>query len=206
MTPALLARRVQLATNAWLVTQSRTALPVQICNLTEIFSDIDLGKQWEAPFPTQYITTPAHVPSAYTVPGVAPTVTPATTVSAGGTASTTASTITFTSGAIAPTNSTTATVTSNPRENSIVRNLLYNEAVFGQYKAMNIKAKTLKDQLRARKVAYPLNARNSNMCLTYHVQGICNSGCRNAADHYAHSSAEDEIFRTWCATHYKLDA
>jgi hypothetical protein len=201
LVPALLARRVQLATNSWLNTQANVAMPVPHSNLLEIFLDIDFGKQWEAPFPAQYISNPGAGPVA--------------TVSLNGTASTAASTITFRSNAAStassvltgtPPSVTPTTLTSTPRDTSIVRNMLYNDTVFGIYKAMNIKAKTLKDQLRARNVTYPLNARNGNMCLTYHVQGICNSGCRNAADHYNHSAAEDETFRAWCAQHYKLDA
>ena len=60
MTPALLARRIQLATNSWLTTQARTALPCTFIGLTDIFLEIDLGKQWEPPFPSQYISNPAQ--------------------------------------------------------------------------------------------------------------------------------------------------
>jgi hypothetical protein len=200
MTPALLARRVQLATNAWLVTQARTAAAVPFTTLTEIFQDIDMGKQWEAPFPQQYVSNPVST----ALPAQA------TVISGGGSSVTSGSVMTANTAAstLTPNTAPPADTAAPPaaRETSIIRNLMYNEAVFAPYKAMNIKAKTLKEQLRTRRVAYPLNARNGNMCLTYHVQGVCNTNCRNSADHYAHSAEEDEIFRAWCALHYKLDA
>jgi hypothetical protein len=203
LVPALLGRRVQLATNAWLVAQAKVAMPVPHSDLSEIFLDIDLGKQWEAPFPAYYLTFPSALvpgPSATIRLGSSTSSTAASTLSAPSTITT--STGSF--GSSTPVTVSTPVATTVTRETSIVRNVLYNEAVFGPYKALNIKAKTLKDQLRTRNVTYPVNARNGNMCLTYHVQGICNSGCRNAADHYAHSAAEDETFRAWCALHYKL--
>jgi hypothetical protein len=209
MTPALLARRIQLATNSWLTTQARTALPCTFIGLTDIFLEMGLGKQWEPPFPSQYISNPAQAALSSFASPVTPSM-----VSTSGTAITTgaASTLTANSGVTGSTsvpNQTAAgtltsgtTTGSAPRDNTIVRNLLYNDTVFGQYKAMNIKAKTLKDQLRTRRVAYPTNSsRGGNMSLTHHVHGVCNSGCRNAADHYAHSAIEDETFRAWCAEH-----
>jgi len=199
LTPALLARRIQLATNAWLVTQARSPMPVPFAPLIDIFHDIDLGKQWEPPFPSQYINNSASN-NTVVAPSVAPHTPvvnngPASVVSLGGTASTTGSTLT--------TPSTTAPALP---PNAIVRNLMYNEDVFKKFKEMNIKAKTLKDQLRIRRTAYPVNSRNEKMCLTYHVQGICNSNCRNSGDHYAHSAEEDETFRAWCEINYHLDA
>jgi hypothetical protein len=200
LTPALLARRVQLATNAWLVGQARTAMPIPFTGLTDIFHDIDLGKQWEAPFPAQYIASPVPPSVAPTrnLAGPAPSV-----VSVGGSTGNTTAASTLTT----PTATTTpATAAPSATPNAIVRNMAYNAAVFEVYKAMNIKAKVLKEQLRTRGVAYPTNAHQNNMCLTYHVQGICNTNCRNASDHYAHTPAEDETFRSWCEQHYKLDA
>ena len=206
LAPALLARRVQLATNAWLVAQARSPMPMPFSPLTEIFSDIDLGKQWEAPFPAQYISAPATA-----APTFSRITNPSAVVSISGSSisgsSVAGSTLTANSAPPPASQGTTAgTEATTPPPNSLIRNLMYNDGVFGKFKAMNIKAKPLKDQLRTRRVTYPTNARGNPMCLTYQVHGICNSNCRNAADHYAHSAAEDETFRAWCELHYHLDA
>lgn len=100
--------------------------------------------------------------------------------------------------------STAPSGTSNIRS-EIVRNTNFNESAFAVYRAMNIKAKLLKDQLRSRNVALPNNARGEPMCLTYHVHAMCNARCRSIADHAAHTSTEDEALRSWCELHYHLD-
>ena len=199
MVPALLGRRVQLAVNTWLGNQSRSALPIQFPTLTDVLHDFHLGRRWEPTFPVGYLhsTSTGSLPAqAVSIAGTAPTIA-GSTVTSGGSSLTSASTIT---GPSAPTNSASAQPT-----NSLVRNLAFNEAAFGTYKAMNIKARTLKDQLRTRNVSCPNNGRGEPMCLTYHVHGMCNARCRFAADQIAHTPAEDETFSAWCAQHYCLD-
>ncbi len=193
LVPALLARVIQLDMNAWFLGQMRSTAPYPLSPLTEIFKDIDRERHWEPRFPAGYLTTPvAHT-----------TTLPSDVLSLGAkTAPTAASSLTGSSH-ISPSAVSHAPVPTQP-ENAIVRNVQYKEEVFGSFKAQGLKARTVKDSIKKRNVELPTNARGQHMCLTYHVHGVCNTRCKFATDHYAHTSAEDEALRAWCADHYKI--
>ena len=189
MVPALMGRVVQLTTNAWLGLQLRSAMPVPCGDLLQVFTDIELGRQWDPVFPGAYLSAnltansyhPASV-SVHTAATTGSTLT-APSVAAGATAPTSAASTTGPSA--------TAPSTAGP-PNAMIRNLHYNESVFQPFKAKGIKARLLKDQIRARGVSYPLNSQGNNMCITYHVTGLCNERCSVRADHITHTTAEDE--------------
>jgi hypothetical protein len=46
--------------------------------------------------------------------------------------------------------------------------------------------------------ALPKNAQGVDMCVSYHVKGICNSRCGRKGDHRAHSEAETKSLLAWC--------
>jgi hypothetical protein len=190
MVPALLGRFIQIEVNHWLTTQARTAQPVRFDTLLDIFQDIDRQRQWEPTFPSAYLSQPKPVPPSIitgSVTGntVGSALTPNTTFHLGTKASP----------------STTTTTTST----AVVRNPAYNDTIFGPYKAQNIRARAVKDYVRKNKVAYPVNSRNENMCITYHTLGLCNEACRQVADHTAHSAEEDETLRLWCSANWKSE-
>jgi hypothetical protein len=188
MVPALLGRFIQIEVNHWLNTQSRTAQPVRFDTLLDIFQDIDRQRQWEPSFPSAYLSQPKPVPlsiSTGSVTGI--------TVGSGITTNTAISQGT------SATNPTTTTST------AVVRNPAYNDRLFGPFKAQNIRARAVKDYVRKNKVAYPVNSRKENMCITYHTVGLCNEACRQVADHTTHSADEDETLRLWCTEHWKSE-
>ena len=187
MVPALLGRFIQIEVNHWLTTQARTAQPVRFDTLLDIFQDIDRQRQWEPTFPSAYLSPTKPVPpsistSSLTTNSLGSALTP-------NTGSQGASTMQLT-----PTTST-----------AVVRNPGYNDKLFGPFKAQNIRARAVKDYVRKNKVAYPVNARNENMCVTYHTLGLCNEACRQVADHVPHSPDEDEKLRMWCTEHWKSE-
>ena len=202
LVPALHGRRIQLAVNTWLGGQARSPMALPFKSLTDVFADIELGLPWEPVFPPTYLQMIR--PSGTTPP---------TDVSVANTAQTAASTITPNStgsGSTGPTRNRQQPGSTIPGDastirNEIVRNVNFNESVFSVYRAMNIKAKVLKEQLRTRNVDLPNNSRGETMCLTYHVHAMCNARCRFVADHSAHTPAEDELLRAWCEQHYHLD-
>ena len=209
LVPALLGRRVQLSVNNWLSNQARSPNPVTFRSLVDVFDDIELGLPWEPVFPAGYLQMLTPNRAAASHPSDA---------SFAGTVGTAASTLTGASGsASGRTSSGTSPTTARPNlptiapteggqvRNEIVRNVNFNATVFGTYRAMNIKAKLLKEQLRTRNVELPNNTRGEPMCLTYHVHAMCNARCRSSTDHSTHTAAEDEILRNWCEQHYHLD-
>ena len=173
MVPALLGRVVQIEVNHWLTTQARTAQPVPFANLTDVFHDIDRQRPWEPVFPPTYLSLPKAM-------GL-----PAVSVAGDSNSSTAASTLTnFSGGNTAPSSNASASAAPPPAPSSaVLRNPAWKDSVFGQFKAMNIKAKAVKEQVRKNRVAYPTNKRGDNMCITYHALGICNENCRMATDH-----------------------
>ncbi len=196
LVPALLARVLHLDLNAWFQSQMRSPGPVDLAPLVDVFRDIDRERHWEPNFPAGYLT------------GGARSIMPPSDVSSlgGATAPTAASSLTGTSASDTTPSAGSAAPTAPPAPpQEIVRNIMYKDDIFGPFKEMGIRAKVMKDSLRRCNVSYPTNSRGGNMCLTYHVLGICNSRCKHALDHYAHSAAEDETFRAWCVEHYKLE-
>jgi len=43
----------------------------------------------------------------------------------------------------------------------------------------------------------PINTKGQPMCLSYHMQNMCNSDRPRAADHHTHSAAEDNLILVW---------
>jgi hypothetical protein len=196
LVPALLARVIQLEINAWFLSQMRSAAPITIPPLTDVFRDIDRERQWEPSFPSNYLT--GQRPPSGQLTHVSPI--------GAATAMTAASSVTGMSTALPATVASSVTHDApSPSESVIVRNALYKDDVFGTFKALGHKARTIKESIRRRHVSYPNNSQGHPMCLTYHVIGVCNSRCKFATDHCAHTAAEDETFRAWCAEHYKLE-
>jgi hypothetical protein len=202
--PALLARVIQLDVNAWIHAQVQSASPVPFRSLTDVFGEIERQRPWEPHFPPSYLLS--EVPSTHGISTVVPPPAYPTAITQHGshiTAPTDASTLSRSVGTGG--NSTVGSAPSKATGSAMLRNLLYQQDIFGKFKALGIKARPLKDSLKARQIEPPLNARNTRMCITYHVHGICNERCKLAADHYHHTSAEDEALRTWCESHYKIE-
>ena len=200
MVPALLGRTVQIEVNHWLQVQARTALPVAFPALTDVFNNIDRHKQWEPSFPGQYLNVPR--------PAASPVSLIPTGSSAGSTANTTAaSTLTTNSDSIGilspPTTSSPAS--SNTQSSRVVRHVGYNDAVFGRFKALGHKAQAVNAYVRKHRIAYPTTAAGNNMCMSFHVLGICNDACHQAADHIVHTLAEDDTLRAWCDKNFKIE-
>jgi hypothetical protein len=206
--PALLARSVQLEVNAWLNAQMRSAYPLQFASLTNVFHEIELQRPWEPQFPTAYysVSQPAALPF---YAAASPTVSMGASMGPSTPYSTAALVLTLPTVVIAPSAAPSvgggAGTWVAARNNVVVRNMAYNEAIFKKFKDMQIKSRLLKEQIRQRPgVTYPLNSRGTGMCLTFHALGVCNDRCTVHADHYTHTAVEDETLRAWCELHYKL--
>ena len=200
LVPALLGRVVQLEVNEWLTTQLKTDQAVPFSRLLEIFGELSRERPWEPTFPAAYINQPPLQYSSLSAGGGGGSV-----AGSALTAPTSAMTLSRQARGGASTAPTIvpADISAAPG-NNIVRNVHYKDALFGTFKAMGIKSRTLKDNLKLRQVETPTNARGANMCITFHVVGVCNERCKFAADHGTHSDSEDATFQTWCTEHYKI--
>jgi hypothetical protein len=77
-------------------------------------------------------------------------------------------------------------------------------AAYETFKAMCISIKSVKDRCRDKNVTWPQIA-GKNFCPTYHIKGMCNSRCGNAADHRTHTAEEDAPLLVWCGENYKTE-
>ena len=41
------------------------------------------------------------------------------------------------------------------------------------------------------------------MCLAWHAKGLCNTACRNRADHVTYTNSEYQPLVVWCTADYK---
>lgn len=203
--PALLARALQLAINCWLQNQKDTPGPALVPSFLQIFMDIDLQRPWEPTLPAAYLALPSlpsalrSQPADISVPSGVSTA-----------ASTLSRSIVFpaapSAAAPLPSGASTDAPTRTPTGNGTQRNMAFNESAFGIYKALNLRAKPLKESLTSRNIVTPLNSRGNRMCLTFHVMGVCNARCRYATDHTIHTAPEDQELAAWCSTNYNIPA
>ena len=69
---------------------------------------------------------------------------------------------------------------------------------------MGIPTRQIKLQCKNNNVTLPQNkTKRCAYCLSYHIKGVCNSGCGSSSDHAAHTAAEDDEMVQWCKSHYK---
>jgi hypothetical protein len=49
----------------------------------------------------------------------------------------------------------------------------------------------------------PNNSNGVEMCMSYHLKGMCNTNCSRRGDHRDHTPAEDQALLGWCQQHYR---
>lgn len=178
----------------------RTAAPVPVTQLTDVFSDIERERNWEPSFPLRYIQIEQR--TGHKFGGVAEGVTVAGTIATDLSAITSSAASTTTT--IGTTNSNGPSG-SQPAKNTMVRNINYRASSFEEFKARGIRIARLKESLRERNVQIPKGAHGQTMCLAFHVLGYCNERCNSSADHTQHTDKEDKDLVAWCKANFKLE-
>jgi hypothetical protein len=85
-----------------------------------------------------------------------------------------------------------------------VKNAQFNKALFGSYKASALKAKAIRDKIKAGTIpSLPFSIRDGTkpMCLAWHTKGVCNANCPCAYNHVAYSVEEYASMVAWCRNH-----
>jgi hypothetical protein len=49
----------------------------------------------------------------------------------------------------------------------------------------------------------PKSDNGVDMCLSWHIRGMCNTTCPRKADHRAHTAEEDNKLLEWCVRNFK---
>jgi hypothetical protein len=183
LVPALVGRWLQLRTNLWLQAQSKSAAPITPPDFTALFDQMTLLERWEPRFPACYLEIPGprdnglHAPMH---PDITPTMLPppATSETGRGTA---------------------------PKKPSTIRSNAYNE-VFQKFKALGIRTSPLRDHLKEHNIAIAKNSKLQELCLAWHVVGMCNTNCKRSSTHQPLSSEDTDALLAWCDAHYNLSA
>jgi hypothetical protein len=136
----------------------RSATPVYLPSLTDVFANRYLHILSPAPL-YQPLQHPAEI-------------------SLDGTSTTAASTLTGGTGS----GDTSQTPPENPKS-LVIRNLKYEEKIFGIFVAKGLLSKKLKESWKARNVYPPKNSKGKGVCVPFHVLGYCNLRCGLAEDH-----------------------
>ncbi len=87
---------------------------------------------------------------------------------------------------------------------SRVTNEKFNKSLFGLYKTNPIKAKTVRDKVKAGTIPpLPTSIRDGTkpMCLAWHTKGVYNVNCPCAYDHVAYSDPEYAPLVARCCDH-----
>jgi hypothetical protein len=196
MFPTLAVRWVQLRISLWFAQQAMENAPLEVPNFAELLNQIRLHMPWEPSLPAHYYNARAATP-ALTLPTVASRTTgtmeaiPGAGVGAVPTV-TTAST---------PATSLAALPTIKTR-GTIVRKVAPINSAFQRFVDMNLR---VRDVLQRAGPSHrvPSNNDGVEMCLSYHMKGVCNSNCSRSRDHKEHQASEDQSIVRWCETHYK---
>ena len=175
----LMVRWVQLRVSEWHNAQWNNPAAVPPSNFSALLSDIRLQTNWEPTMPIAYLSAP---PTAYS-PSV--------------------STMTvdrqrYSAPAPAP---RPAPASLGRDQGVMVTNTEYNNR-FTQFSRLPLRLKDLVGKAIAAGNHLPSNRDGTQMCLSYHVKGRCNTGCGRVGDHRKHTADEDNSLNAWCTQNY----
>jgi hypothetical protein len=188
MFPTLAVRWVQLRVSLWFAQQTMENAALEPPNFVELLNLIRLHAPWEPTFPAHYYNVRAPAPMIPVVP---------TPIPSAGTRA--ASNLLLAAGGTPP----TSTVPATPRaRSSVQRKPTPINPSFQRFVDMNLRVRDV--LVRAGKDnRVPTNSAGMEMCLSYHLKGMCNTICARNSDHKDHTAAEDQALLRWCNTHYK---
>jgi hypothetical protein len=182
MFPALAVRWVQLRISLWFAQQAMENAPLEVPDFAELLNQIRLHMPWEPAMPSQYYNTRTTTPNATT-------------------------TIVTTNKLPEPTTTTAPTTTAAilppvKSRGSVVRKASPILPALQKFVDMNLRVRDV--LVRAGPAnRIPTNHAGVEMCLSYHLKGMCNSNCARSGDHKEHQPAEDQAIVRWCELHYK---
>jgi hypothetical protein len=175
--PALVQQWAQLRWNYWLQCQHASMTNVLPPDWEELWKCIQLKTDWELPLPERYLTPNQPVATVYLPPLVmdpSATMAPSAPVSAPHTAPATPA-----------------------QPNAPVRSLS-NKDCFLPFKETGQQVREVPKKAIKLGQHLPKNAQGKDMCVSYHVKGICNSRCCRIMDHRVHNATETQALLDWC--------
>jgi hypothetical protein len=188
MFPMLAVRWVQLRISLWFAQQAMENAPLKVPNFAELLNNIRLHMPWEPTLPSHFYNTRA----AITQPAAS---TQATAAITGGQTETARA-------AVGSGVGTVATLPPIKTRGTIVRKTTPINPAFQKFVDMNLRVRDVLQKAGPTN-RVPNNNGGIEMCLSYHLKGVCNSNCSRNGDHKEHQPAEDQAIIRWCDAHYK---
>jgi hypothetical protein len=87
---------------------------------------------------------------------------------------------------------------------SRAKNTNFNKTLFGTYKTSALKAKAIRDKIKAGTILpLPVSKLDGTkpMCLAWHTKGVCNTNCPCLSNHVVHSVDKYAPMIVWCRNH-----
>jgi hypothetical protein len=189
MFPTLAVRWVQLRISLWFAQQALENAPLEVPNFAELLNHIRLHMPWEPSLPSHYYNTRANAQAVTLQPVTLPTansVIPAASRE----------------GALEPNVSATPALPTIKTRGTIVRKSAPINPAFQKFVDMNLRVRDVLQRAGSTQ-RVPNNNEGVEMCLPYHMKGVCNSNCSRKLDHKEHQPTEDQSIVSWCERHYK---
>jgi hypothetical protein len=102
----------------------------------------------------------------------------------------------------APTITTSIAPPTIKARGTIVRKSAPINPVFQKFVDMNLRVRDVLQRAGPTN-RVPTNNDGTEMCLSYHMKGVCNSNCSRHQDHKEHQASEDNAMVNWCERNYK---
>ncbi len=185
--PTMLCKKVAVAASNWFRSQSSTPAPHPCPNFCQVFDDIDNEAPWHPVMSPAFLAalnlTAIQTPTrTSTAPVIPPVVTPPNAVT---------------------TTPPGATNVADPGHRN--NNVSFNTTLFGTYKDSGVPCRVVRAKIaRGDAPALPNSKANAQMemCLGWHVKGMCNSNCSRSADHIPYTATEYAPLVQWCTAHF----
>ena len=175
--PALIQRWSQLRWSYWLQCQQSSMANEPPPQWNELWRAIQLQTDWETPLPERYLA-PVLPSSTAAVYQPLPT------------------------GALPPVPVPSApAATSTPaaaRDTTTVELSASYDDIFLPYKETGQRIRDILKKAKEAGNPLPKNAWGGDMCVSYHVKGVCNTNCGRKADHRPHNAADKKKLLDWC--------
>jgi hypothetical protein len=185
--PALIQRWCQLRFSYWLELQWNSMNDVAPPSWSELWMHITLKTDWESPLPERHLAP------------LAPSVAPPPVSGVGGGGSSQMSGLTGTSGSSTPSPATPAARTPAAGfDSGVVAKCDPYLEVYAPFRATGKRVReVIKTAIQAGH-QLPKNDRGVDMCVSFHVKGVCNTNCGRNSDHAPHNADETARFVAWC--------
>jgi hypothetical protein len=192
--PGLIQRWCQLPFSYWIERQWGSMNDIAAPAWDELWMHITLKTDWESPLPERYLA-PLNAQVSDDSSQMSGLTRGTTGTNSSGASS---------AGTGGRTQETPARQAPAGQDNSVAEKCgLYIES----YAPFRASGKRVRDIIKAVTLAgnpIPQNDKSMDMCVSYHVKGICNSNCGRRQDHTKHNDGETARLMTWCTAAFGL--